>query len=104
MSGIVLPSSDGNTLNIGIIGEFSLSVRVAFVDAYKSKKGQYDKYVIDLSDCDQADNAAIDMLLEMQDYLDADKEALWIKDCEPFVQNIIEQADIQKMFTIDLLS
>jgi len=44
------------------------------------------------------------MLLEMQDYLDADKEALWIKDCEPHVQNIIEQADIQKMFTIDLIS
>ncbi len=104
MSGIVLPSSDGNTLNIGIIGEFSLSVRVAFVDAYRHKKGQYDKYVIDLSECDQADNGAIDMLLEMQDYLGADKEALWIKDCEPFVQNIIEQADIQKMFTINLIS
>ncbi len=104
MSGIVLPSSDGNTLNIGIIGEFSLSVRVAFVDAYRHKKGQYDKYVIDLRDCDQADNAAIDMLLEMQEYLDADKEELWIKDCEPYVQNIIEQIDIQKMFTIDLIS
>jgi len=48
--------------------------------------------------------AGIDMLQEMQDYLDADKEALWIKDCEPYVQNIIEQADIQKMFTIDLIS
>ena len=48
--------------------------------------------------------ADIDMLQEMQDYLDADKEALWIKDCEPHVQNIIEQADIQKMFTIDLIS
>ncbi len=48
--------------------------------------------------------ADIDMLQEMQDYLDADKEALWIKDCEPYVQNIIEQADIQKMFTIDLIS
>ena len=104
MGGIVLPSSDGATLNIGIIGEFSSSVRVSFVDAYNHKKGQYDKYVIDLSECDQADNAAIDMLLEMQDYLDADKEALWIKDCEPYVQNIIEQADIQKMFTIDLIS
>jgi anti-anti-sigma regulatory factor len=104
MSGIVLPSSDGATLNIGIIGEFSLSVRVSFVDAYKHKKGHYDKYVIDLSECIQADNEAIDMLLEMQDYLDADKEALWIKDCEPCVQNIIEQADIQKLFTIDLLS
>ena len=104
MGGIVLPSSDGATLNIGIIGEFSSSVRVFFVDAYKHKKGQYDKYVIDLSECDQADNAAIDMLLEMQDYLDADKEALWIKDCGPYVQNIIEQADIQKMFTIDLIS
>jgi len=33
-----------------------------------------------------------------------DSEALWIKDCEPYVQNIIEQADIQKMFTIDLIS
>ncbi len=104
MRGIILPSSDGTTLNIGIIGVFNLSVRVAFVDAYKYKKGQYDKYVIDLCECDQADNAAIDMLLEMQDYLDADKEALWIKDCEPCVQNIIEQADIQKLFTIDLLS
>ncbi len=104
MGGIVLPSSDGATLNIGIIGEFSLSVRIAFVDAYRHKKGQYDKYVIDLRECDQADNAAIDMLLEMQEYLDADKEALWIKDCEPCVQNIIEQADIQKLFTIDLLS
>ena len=40
----------------------------------------------------------------MQEYLDADKEALWIKDCEPGVKNIIEQADIQKLFTIDLLS
>lgn len=104
MSGIVLPSSDGTTLNIGIIGEFSLSVRVAFVDAYKSKKGQYDKYVIDLRECDQADNAAIDMLLEMQDYLDADKAALLIKDCEPGVKNIIGQVDIQKLFTIDLIS
>ncbi len=104
MSGIVLPSSDGKTLNIGIIGEFSLSVRAAFVDAYKHKKGQYDKYVIDLRECDQADNAAIDMLLEMQDYLGADKEVLWIKDCEPGVNNIIEQADIQKLFTIDLIS
>jgi len=104
MGGVVLPSSDGATLNISIIGEFSLSVRLSFIDAYKYKKGQYDKYVIDLSECDQADNVAIDMLLEMQDYLGADKEVLWIKDCEPFVQNIIEQADIQKMFTIDLLS
>ena len=104
MGGVVLPSSDGATLNISIIGEFSLSVRLSFIDAYKHKKGQYDKYVIDLSECDQADNAAIDMLLEMQDYLDADKEALWIKDCEPGVKNIIEQADIQKMFTIDLLT
>ncbi len=60
--------------------------------------------MIDLSECDQADNAAIDLLLEMKDYLDADKEALWIKDCEPGVKNIIEQADIQKMFTIDLLT
>ncbi len=33
--------------------------------------------------------ADIDMLQEMQDYLDADKESLWIKDCEPYVQNII---------------
>ena len=104
MSGIVLPSSDGDTLNIGIVGEFSASVLASFVNAYQHKKGLYDKYVIDLSECDQADNAAIDMLLEMQDYLDADKEALWIKDCEPYVQNIIEQADIQKMFTIDLIS
>ena len=104
MGGIVLPNSEGATLIIGIIGEFSSSVHASFVDAYKHKKDQYDKYVIDLSECDQADNAAIDMLLEMQDYLDADKEALWIKDCEPYVQNIIEQADIQKMFTIDLIS
>ncbi len=104
MGGIVLPSSDGATLNICIIGEFNSSVHVSFVDAYNHKKAQYDKYVIDLSECDQADNAAIDMLLEMQDYLDADKEALWIKDCGPYVQNIIEQADIQKMFTIDLIS
>ncbi len=44
------------------------------------------------------------MLQEMQDSLGADKEALWIKDCEPYVQNIIKQADIQKMFTIDLIS
>ena len=104
MSGIILPSLDGATLNIAIIGEFSLPVRVSFVDAYDHKKGRYDKYVIDLSECDQADNATIDILLEMQDYLDADKEALWIKDCEPCVNNIIEQADIQKLFTIDLLS
>ncbi len=104
MGGIVLPSSEGATLIIGIIGEFSSSVHASFVDAYKHKKGLYDNYVIDLSECDQAENAAIDMLLEMQDYLDADKEALWIKDCEPYVQNIIEQADIQKMFTIDLIS
>ena len=104
MRGIVLPSVDGATLNIGIVGEFSLSVRESFVDAYKHKKGHYDKYVIDLSNCDEADNTAIDLLLEMQDYLDADKEMLWIKDCEPCVQNIIEQADIQKLFTIDLIS
>jgi len=44
------------------------------------------------------------MLLDMQEYLDAEKDALWIKDREPYVQNIIEQADIQKMFTIDLIS
>ncbi len=44
------------------------------------------------------------MLQEMQDYLDVDKEVLWIKDYEPYVQNIIEQADIQKMFTIDFIS
>ncbi len=104
MDGIVLQSSDGTTLNISIIGEFSSSVHTSFVDAYKHKKGQYDKYVIDLSECDQADNAAIDLLLEMQDYLNADKEALWIKDCEPYVQNIIEQADIQRMFTIELIT
>ncbi len=104
MRGIVLPSVDGATLNIGIIGVFNLSVRTSFVDAYKHKKGYYDKYVIDLCECDQADNTAIDLLLEMQDHLNADKEMLWIKDCEPCVQNIIEQADIQKLFTIDLTS
>ena len=104
MGGIVLPSSDGDTLNISIIGEFSASVLASFVSAYQHKKGQYDKYVIDLSECDRADNAAIDMLLGMQDYLDADKDALWIKDCEPYVQNMIEQVDIQKMFTTDLIS
>ena len=104
MRGIVLPSSDGDTLNIGIVGEFRISVLTSFVNAYQHKKGQYNKYVIDLSECDQADNAAIDMLLDMQEYLDVDKDALWIKDCEPYVLNIIEQADIQKMFTIDLIS
>ena len=102
MSGIVLPSSDGATLNIAIIGEFNRSVRLAFVDAYRHKKDQYEKYVIDLSECDQAGNEAIDMLLEMQDYLDADKEVLWIKDCAPCTQNIIEQADIKKLFSIEI--
>ena len=67
MGGIVLPNSEGATLIIGIIGELSSSVHASFVDAYKHKKGQYDKYVIDLSECDHADNAAIDMIQEMQD-------------------------------------
>ncbi len=40
MGGVVLRSSDGTTLNISIIGEFSSSVHASFVDAYKHKKGQ----------------------------------------------------------------
>jgi anti-anti-sigma factor len=95
-------SSDQDSVTIGINGLFNAGVHREFRDAYKDKVENPAKaeFIVDLTQTEYMDSAALGMLLLLHEYAGGDHARVTIKNPNQNIRDILEIAKFDRIFTI----
>ena len=93
-------SSDGKELTISIKGHFEFKEHKAFRDAYHNGSSSPTRYVVDFSETDYMDSAALGMLLLLREYAGGESSAVRLTNATPYVSKVLALANFQRLFTL----
>ena len=91
-------SNSGNTVTIGISGQFDFEIVQEFRAAYSDHKNA--DYIIDMRAMEHMDSSALGMLLNMRKSL-GDKTRISIINCRPQIKKILTISRFDKKFEIE---
>jgi len=95
-------ANDQSSVTISITGLFNANVHREFRNAYKDKVEAPTKthFIVDLSNTDYMDSAALGMLLLLHEYAGGNAAKVSIKHPKQNIRDILEIAKFDRMFTI----
>lgn len=93
-------NSKDKELTVRISGTFVFDIYKEFTRVYKDNKGKYDKFILDMRETKYMDTSALAMLLQMREYLEADKKDIHIINCNNNVGNLFKISNFDELFTL----
>jgi anti-anti-sigma factor len=93
-------NSEGNELTISIIGRFDFNLHQAFRSVLDTVDNRIHTFVVDLSQSEYMDSAALGMLLLLLDKAGGSKDRVKIINPNKTVGKILEIANFDKLFNI----
>ena len=93
-------TSNQKGLVIDVVGFFSLALHQDFRDAFESPDQRYDRYAVNLQDCEGIDSAGLGMLLLLREHVAVGKDDLLITHCPSHIHNILRYSNFDQLFTI----
>jgi anti-anti-sigma factor len=93
-------NSEGNELTISIIGRFDFNLHQAFRSVLDTADNRIHTFVVDLSQSEYMDSAALGMLLLLLDKAGGSKDRVKIINPNKTVGKILEIANFDKLFNI----
>lgn len=93
-------SADGAVLTIYVAGVFDFKLHAAFRAAYEGVAPRPRRYVVDLSQTEYLDSAALGMLLLLRKFAACDDNCVSISNAAPSVAKILKIANFQKLFKV----
>lgn len=93
-------SADGKVMTINIGERFDFSCHEWFRDAYTSANLVETKFVINFSQTEYLDSAALGMLLVLRERAGGDKADITLEACNPSVQQIMDITRFEQLFKI----
>ncbi|MBF0476448.1 MAG: STAS domain-containing protein [Deltaproteobacteria bacterium] len=101
-------SKDGKTLTIGISNRFDITTYKNFTQAFKDKQSHsaenlrlLSRVVVDLSEVNSVDAAALGMLVMLREEATANMIDLIISNCGSDVKEIFTACGLEKVFKVD---
>lgn len=91
-------SEDGRTVTIAVHGRFDFNIYRSFRDAYH-KRGS-SRYIIDLSNTEYIDSAALGMLLVLRDHCGGDQARIAILNSNPSIREILLVSNFNRLFEV----
>lgn len=94
-------SDNGDKLIIKVSGRFDFSDHKAFRNAYDSNSGSVKTCVVDLSQTDYMDSAALGMLLVLKENAEANGANVVISSPSKNIQSILSVSKFESLFRIE---
>ena len=93
-------SRDGREVIVNISGRFDFEEAENFRLIYEDAPREDISYILDMSETTYLDSSGLGLLLCMESQL-SPKSEIYIKNCQPLVKKILDQAHFSKKFKID---
>lgn len=93
-------SSDGKNVTINIGERFDFSCHAGFRGAYSGVDPSQAKIIINFSQTQYIDSAALGMLLVLRERAGGDKADIVLEECPPAVQQIMDVTRFERLFEI----
>lgn len=93
-------TSNQKGLVIDVIGFFNLALHHDFRRAFEDQQQCYERYAVNLQNCEGIDSAGLGMLLLLREHVALGKDDLLITHCPPQIQNILRYSNFDQLFTI----
>lgn len=94
----VSSSVENDVMTIKISDRFDFSIHSELRRTYENTA--YAGYVIDLSETQYMDSAALGMLLQLREYAGGTMDAVTIKDAAPMIRKVLEVANFDRLMHI----
>lgn len=94
----VSSSVESDIMTIKISDRFDFSIHSELRRAYENTS--YSGYVIDLSETQYMDSAALGMLLQLREYAGGTMDAVTIKNAAPMIRKVLEVANFDRLMQI----
>ncbi len=94
-------SDDGLQVSIKVDGRFDFTAHTAFREAYSNTNTERASFLIDMSDTEYIDSAALGMLLLLREQAGGDNARIKISGCTQDVQRILQVSSFHKLFEIE---
>lgn len=95
----VTKADNKKSITISPVGRFTFEMAREFRNAYRNEPSTME-YIIDLSETDYMDSAALGMLLLLLQHADEVRERVKLIKCKPDITNLLEMAQFHKRFVI----
>ncbi len=89
-----------NTATIVTPPQFTFSIYRSFTDSYKAIEDDIHHWVVDLTNTEYLDSAALGMLVAFRSHLGSDGQNITLRGAKDDVRSILEVANFQKLFRL----
>jgi anti-anti-sigma factor len=96
----VSKAENNKTITIAPVGRFTFEMAREFRSAYRDEPPTM-QYIIDLSETDYMDSAALGMLLLLLQHVEEKRERVRLIKCKPDITNLLEMAQFHKRFVVE---